>query len=127
MRSVLYRTNSLAIILFIILVSCHKEKEMESREPLTPYAISYPFYFPDLIISEDNPLTVEGINLGRNLYYDPILSNNGYSCSSCHNQSESFSSSSINSLPHVNLAWNNYFLWNGKISGRIEDVMLFEV
>ena len=95
--------------------------------PLTPYTIKYPNYFPSLSIPSDNPLTLEGINLGRYLYYDTILSNNGRSCSGCHSQNESFSLSSVNSLPHINLGWNTNFLWNGKISGGVEDIMKFEV
>ena len=39
----------------------------------------------------------------------------------------SFSAFSVNSLAHVNLGWSSNFLWNGKISGRMEDIMKFEV
>jgi len=37
-------------------------------------------------IPQDNPQTVEKINLGKTLYFDPRLSKNGMlSCNSCHN------------------------------------------
>ncbi|MFP5469994.1 MAG: cytochrome-c peroxidase [Bacteroidia bacterium] len=124
------KINKFLVIGLVVFSSCKKEDKNTSETinvELTPYEVTYPDYFPVMTIPEDNPLTAEGINLGRKLYYDPILSSTGYSCSSCHNNSESFSSYSANSLPHVNLAWNTYFLWKGKISGALEDIMMFEV
>ncbi|NUQ77877.1 MAG: c-type cytochrome [Polyangiaceae bacterium] len=93
----------------------------------TPYEITYPAYFPNLVIPADNPTTNEGIALGRRLYYDPILSNDGRRCGGCHDQKYGFTSPGSNILPHVNLGWSEHFLWNGKESGALEDVMLFEV
>lgn len=130
MHSRLNKTISFLLILSTIISGCKKKNESEPEsqaQQLTPYTVNYPSYFPQLVIPADNPLTVEGINLGRHLYYDTILSNSGKSCSSCHNSAEAFSSSSANSLPHINLGWNNQFLWNGKISGTVEDIMTFEV
>lgn len=128
----LFQLNKISSFLFIscLLFSCNKntgDSNVHSTATLTPYTLTYPSYFPQLNIPKNNPLTEEGISLGRQLYYDPILSNNGYSCSSCHSQAEAFSSYSANSLPHMNLAWNSFFLWNGKISGDMEDIMMFEV
>ncbi len=86
-----------------------------------------------MLIPEENPLTEEGVALGRRLYYDPKLSVNGpltgHSCSSCHQQEKSFTVSSrgVSVLPHVNLGWNTHFLWDGKITGTLEDIMQFEV
>lgn len=116
----------------LLICSCKKKEDPLPTGPtvkndLTPYEITYPNYFPELTIPEDNKLRLEGINLGRTLYYDPILSNNGLSCSSCHNSKNSFSTYASNSLPHINLAWNNVFLWNGKIEGGLENIMMFEV
>lgn len=125
----LLKINSLIALVALVIFSCKKDAADTQPLPatLTPYTINYPNYFPALTIPADNPLTVEGINLGRYLYYDSILSNNGRSCSTCHNANESFSSFTANSLPHVNLAWNTNFLWNGKIGGTVEDIMKFEV
>lgn len=119
------------LIAISIYVSCKKETVIIEPSPtttvLTPYKLYVPPYFPVLIIPDDNPLTVEGIELGRKLYYDTILSNNGLSCSSCHSQSLAFSNQSVNSQPHINIGWSNNFLWNGKVQGSVEDVMMFEV
>ncbi|MBL7754247.1 MAG: hypothetical protein JNM44_07210 [Chitinophagaceae bacterium] len=105
--------------------SCKKEKS-EPTDTLHPVTLNYPSYFPELADPEI-PLTEEAIALGRRLYYDPVLSNTGQSCASCHLQNQGFSEYSSNSLPHVNLAWNRYYLWNGKIQGSLEDAMRFEV
>lgn len=114
--------------------SCEKEENL-CEANAHPYQLDFPGYFPILNVPNDNPLTEEGVQLGRRLYYDPILStggpNDGLSCSSCHFQSNSFSvptppqNSSV--LPHVNLGWNHNFLWNGKVTGTLEDIMMFEV
>ena len=51
----------------------------------TPYQIITPFGFPDMIVPVNNQLTVEGIELGKKIFNDPILSaNNTLSCSGCH-------------------------------------------
>lgn len=127
MLSHLTRFNSFLFVFCVIFLSCKKDKDNHPVE-LTPYSLTHPKYFPKLNNTPaDNPLTVEGINLGKKLYYDPILSNTGLSCSSCHNQSEAFSSLAVNSLPHINLAWNSNFLWDGKVVGSMEDIMIFEV
>ena len=41
--------------------------------------------FPQVTLPPDNPLTEEGVALGKRLFFDPVLSVNGtQSCSSCH-------------------------------------------
>lgn len=129
----LIKIISYILLVTTVLNSCKKKDneepliEVPSANSLTPYEVKYPAYFPTLIIPANNPLTKEGVDLGRHLYYDPILSNNGLSCSSCHNSSQAFSTYTSNSLAHINLGWNSHFLWNGKISGTMEDIMRFEV
>ena len=56
-----------------------------------PFDLAIPEGFPPMEIPEDNPLTVEGVQLGRFLFYDPILSkDSSMSCSSCHLPQGSF-------------------------------------
>lgn len=75
----------------------------------------------------DNPMTEEGVVLGRLLFYDSILSvNNRYSCGSCHQQKYSFSDGkrlaigykgdtlTRNTLALINLAWVNDYFWDGR-------------
>jgi cytochrome c peroxidase len=57
----------------------------------TPYSLVIPKHFPQMVIPGDNPLTNEGVSLGRLLFYDSILSNNyKQSCGSCHIQKFAF-------------------------------------
>jgi cytochrome c peroxidase len=57
----------------------------------TPHTLAIPPGLPSMEIPADNPLTVEGIELGRRLFYDPILSKDStISCASCHNLRYSF-------------------------------------
>ena len=57
----------------------------------TPVTLSGPIEYPAMIIPTDNPTTAEGIDLGRHLFYDKLLSNDySMSCASCHETSGSF-------------------------------------
>ena len=129
---------------FISLISCRRDKEQESvaNKP-TPYNITIPKGFPtNLNIPTDNPMTVEGIELGRHLFYDGRLSGRNdtlMSCASCHHQKHAFTIgmedsqygknghphgvTGINTphymLPLINLVFNNNgYLWNGKINAN---------
>ena len=98
----------------------------------TPVNLEIPPLFNSLLlppsVPTDNPQTIEGIALGRKLFYEPLLSNDGtQACANCHLAEKSFSdpnrfSTGItgemgtrNAMPIVNLAWNfqNRFLWDG--------------
>lgn len=121
----------LIILLFAVALSnCKKDDAPDNSEPYvtTPYDLVIPNGFPDLYISDDNPLTVEGVQLGRMLYYDSLLDiTSSRACGGCHFQWHSFTNPAVNSLAHINLGWNGVWLWNGKIEGTLEDIMLFEV
>lgn len=55
-----------------------------TRKPKPVHLINPPG-FVKMAIPEDNPLTEEGIALGRMLFYDPILSaDSSLSCATCH-------------------------------------------
>ena len=91
------------------------------------YVLSYDG-FPEPNIAADNPLTIEGVKLGRFLFYESQLSaNNNISCSSCHMQENAFSdvntlslgTDGLQGLRHAmasfNMAWNNNgFFWDGR-------------
>ena len=54
--------------------------------------LEYPDWLGQIEIPADNPMTVQGVDLGRRLFFDPILSaDSTMSCSTCHNPTESFS------------------------------------
>ncbi len=78
---------------------------------------------------ESNPLTNEGVELGKTLFYDAIISSdNTVSCGSCHQQSAGFTQhghvlshgvndklTKRNSMPLFNLAWSSSFGWDGGV------------
>jgi cytochrome c peroxidase len=56
-----------------------------------PYTIKKPAHYPEVPVPADNPMTYDGVQLGRHLFYDPILSkDNTMSCASCHFAEKSF-------------------------------------
>ena len=77
-----------------------------------------------------NPLTEEGFQLGRTLFYDPILSrDNTISCASCHLQATGFAHvdhdlshgiegkiGTRNAMALMNLAWSKDFMWDGGVN-----------
>ncbi len=76
--------------------SCRKEDAEPSVPRPTPYTFPDLAQFPQhLNIPADNPTTVEGVKLGRYLFYDGRLSGRTekdslMSCGSCHIQSRGF-------------------------------------
>jgi len=128
------------LLIAALLASSCKQDTVDSPAVVppsaTPLDLSAPWYFPQMDVPANNPTTVEGVQLGRRLYYDPILSTNGpmagLSCSSCHAQELGFTVPNSpagfhNVLPHVNLGWSSNFLWDGQVQGTLEDIMRFEV
>ncbi len=82
-------------VLFGFLVftaACNKDQiVVEPVFKTTPVAFPQPSNFPKPSLPADNPLTKEGINLGRHLFFDKRLSgDNTQSCSSCHLQENNF-------------------------------------
>lgn len=94
-----------------------------------PFEIRVPRGFPRMAVPADNPTTRPGVALGRRLYYDRRLSPTGTrACADCHLQRSAFSNPATRGvLPHMNLAWSYYFLWDGHFEGTLEDVMRMEV
>jgi cytochrome c peroxidase len=55
------------------------------------YAWNLPVGFPVPAVPADNPITAEKVELGRHLFYDKRLSDNGtQACASCHEQELAF-------------------------------------
>lgn len=90
--------------------------------------LNYPDYFPKPIYNfSANTLSKSKIELGRALFYDPILSaDNTISCATCHSPFNAFSHTD-HALSHgindaigdrnapalFNLAWQGLFMWDG--------------
>lgn len=102
-----------------------------SKNYFTPIYFEVPKGFPKPAYDfKNNPLTEEGFQLGRKLFYDPILSkDNTISCASCHLQQTGFTHvdhdlshgidgkiGTRNSLTLQNLAWSSTFMWDGGVN-----------
>jgi len=104
---------------------------------VTAFNVTHPiaFYIPKgwpkpIYDLTKNPLTQEKIELGRALFYDPILSRDStISCNSCHAQYSAFTHidhpvshgidnkiGNRNAPALMNLAWNSSFMWDGAIN-----------
>lgn len=135
--------NSLLTIaaLFILTLSlsyglgaCRKEQKTKGLTRL-PQSVPPGFPAPAYTFS-DNPLTQEGFELGRRLFYEPRLSiDNLTPCSSCHQQTAAFgtfehdrshgvfNSHTLRNAPVLfNLAWSPSFHWDGEFT-RLADAI----
>jgi len=125
---------TITVLLFIavfsswLLGSCRKTQDTDGLESLQqdiPAGFSQPLYK-----FEDNPLSKEGFELGRKLFYDGRLSiDNEHPCSSCHQQIAAFgtfehdrshgvfNSHTLRNAPVLfNLAWSPFLHWDGEFS-----------
>ncbi len=99
---------------------------------ITPLKLEIPAGWPEppSNIFTNNPLTEEGFQLGRKLFYDGRLSKDGnFACASCHQQFAAFSTydhdlshgfhdqfTTRNALPLFNLAWKKTYHWDGGVN-----------
>lgn len=103
----------------------------------TPIELSLPPGFPAPLIPDDNPLTVEKVELGRRLFYDVRLSGNGtQSCASCHRPEFGFAEPQATSIGSTgddtgrnapglaNIAYFSTYTWSSKLLVTIEQQML---
>lgn len=100
------------------MASCKEPDEPPIPPTTHPYTLKVPAHFPAMEVPDDNPMTIEGVQLGRRLYYDDILSGNGRSCSTCHHQDRAFSTpdpgpGGFGIMAHVNLGWSSSYGWSG--------------
>ena len=117
------RFISLLIIFLIIKLIFHLHKQNNF--------LNYPNYFPKIEYDfSNNQLSKEKIELGKILFYDPILSkNNQVSCASCHSSYNAFAHTDhklshgiydqigVRNAPSLfNLAWQREFMWDGAIN-----------
>lgn len=122
------------LFFFLLLMNC-VSKEEEKYTP-TSYNLEIPALFSEKLITPiipfDNPLTQEGVALGKKLFFDKKLSgDNTQSCATCHNPQKAFTDNlqfsvgidgnfgNTNAMPLFNLAWNfdERFNWIGNEFG----------
>jgi cytochrome c peroxidase len=131
------RTVLAAASLLLGVGACQSEADQPQPEQFpapTPYALVLPTKFPTPQAQPaDNPLTVEGMELGRHLFYEKALSvDNTKSCGSCHQQAKAFSDGLAraegvggaqhprSAMPLQNLLWEPRLTWDGANSSLEE-------
>jgi cytochrome c peroxidase len=128
------RSLQLMLVIGILLSACGKPDPPETPAPAppggwspTPYDLEIPQNMPPMIIPADNPLTVEGVKLGRHLFWEKRLSgDNTMSCGTCHAPENAFAETTQfstgidgiqgtrNSMALMNLGWEQRFFWDGR-------------
>lgn len=107
--------------------ACRQESVDAGPKPIPfPQPTNFP---PPVYDLSSNPLTQEGFELGRKLFYEVKFSrDNSISCGSCHLQANAFTHhghdvshgiddkvGTRNSPPIQNLAWSKSFFWDGGV------------
>ncbi|MCG8331315.1 MAG: cytochrome-c peroxidase [Chitinophagales bacterium] len=116
-----------------LLWGCTKEA------PLNPSSqIEIPYGFSPISSPVDNPLTTNGIALGKRLFFDPILSaDSTISCSTCHQPEKAFADSAPiavgidgkkgrrNSMSLINSAYlHRGLFWDGRVTTLEEQALI---
>ena len=123
------------LLLTALLGACQHDSDPEASPdgpvvPPTAYSLPVPTYFPAVPAAPaDNPLTNEGVALGRRLFYETALSvDNTVSCGSCHRQALAFTDglaravgvnqgvSPRSAMSLSNLLWEPRLTWDGAAS-----------
>jgi cytochrome c peroxidase len=126
------RISSLIVILFFFF-SCKKDPQIISSpttadlyKPVVPDGWPAPVY-----TFENNTVTYDGFMLGRNLFYEPMLSlDTSIACGNCHQQVFAFTNGPSHNVSHgvhdllgkrnspalFNLTWMPKLMWDGGVS-----------
>jgi cytochrome c peroxidase len=109
---------------------------IEIAADAAPYRFAFSAFFPRPALPPDNPLTEEGVALGRRLFFEPRLSvNNAQSCASCHRPAAAFAEGQAvstgaegaagtrNAMGLFNLAWKSSYFWDGRAATLREQVL----
>lgn len=128
-----YRSIGIALVAAAVAFqACRKDPKLPAAGK--PYQVNYinpAEIFPERYgiptLPADNPLTREGVYLGRMLFYDPVLSaDSTISCASCHFQANAFADprrfstgvfglqTGRNAPPLYNLAYSRVFFWDAR-------------
>ncbi|WP_268125294.1 cytochrome-c peroxidase [Roseivirga pacifica] len=104
----------------------------DTEAPDKPFGFEKPEHFPEPTYTfENNPVTKAGFELGKKLFFDPMLSrDNSVSCNNCHQQSRAFADTPLhatsigidnqfgirNAPSMANMAFMQEFFWDGGVT-----------
>ncbi|NOT73471.1 MAG: cytochrome-c peroxidase [Cyclobacteriaceae bacterium] len=112
-------------LLATVIMGCTPEKVSPVADP---YVFTTPSNFPKASYTfENNPVTKDGFELGRALFYDPVLSSDSsIACANCHQQVTAFADpvhrfskgvgdvNGVRNAPAIqNMAFQTHFFWDG--------------
>lgn len=110
----------------------------EPHQQTSSYKWNLPPGFPLPVVPANNPMSATKVELGRYLFYEPLLSANAlYSCASCHQQRFAFTDNKAQALgvtgafhPRsamslTNVAYNPVFSWaSNKVNSLEQQVLI---
>ena len=122
------------VLVALLLPGCGSDTTDPGPPTPEPYVLEVPESFPPMRVPPDKPLTVQGVELGRKLFYDPILSRDRtQACGSCHAPEFAFTDHGLalsegihgelgtRSAPSlVNAGWLRTPFWDGRTTS-LED------
>jgi len=124
------KRNFIILIVVFLLIACKKDKAEPGIQWVynpSSYTLELPAGFPPMAIPSDNPFTVEGVSLGRHLFYEKKLSRTEtMACASCHLNIASYSDTNQFSqgvtgafgnrqaMVLQNLGYANDYFWDGR-------------
>ncbi|MGF1542147.1 MAG: MbnH family di-heme enzyme [Pleurocapsa sp.] len=134
------RWFSLAVVFVLSICLSISLSRVMATDVATEYPWNLPQWTPQPVIPPDNPMTVEKVELGRHLFYEPRLSITGeYSCATCHKQSLAFTDGKKvaigakddlhprNSMSLTNVAYNPVLTWANPLITRLESQALIPI
>ena len=118
-------TTGFLLFVVVLVGACRPDPVVSTTPPgATPLDIDIPPFFPPMDIPPDNPTTVEGVELGRLLFWEKALSaDSTMSCGTCHMPAFSFAEPTAvstgitgaqgtrNAMALVNMGWATRFFW----------------
>jgi cytochrome c peroxidase len=120
-----WRLIGFGFLLLLMMHGCSREPDRPTVE-----GPDLPAHFPPPVYTATrNPYTKAGIELGKALFHEPLLSRDkSVSCATCHAQVHAFADHNIpfsmgvggaigkrNTPTIQNLIWNTSFMWDGSI------------
>jgi len=127
------RTGLCVVSISLWLAPSGKLDAEERGTPLAVRSLGVPVCVPP----EDNPLTAEKVDLGRELFFDKRLSrDNTISCATCHDPTAGFAdphplsigpkgrAGERNSMTVLNVAYLENLMWDGRASSLEQQVLM---
>lgn len=122
-----YKLKLIYVFAFVLLASCSQNMSDNYTSTSIEY-LSVPSHFPEPVFPENNPYSKEKAELGRYLFYEPLLVKDTSfpSCSHCMKQEAAFCNNLMiargyndipeyrNTMSLVNAVYRNKLCWDGR-------------